>query len=71
MADKRVYAVTMRAQAEMVVWLEGRSAAEAKSLAEAGEYDVMSEWEPRDYSKVRAATAVPSEWPEGQGPSDG
>lgn len=64
---KRVYAVTMRGQAEMVVWVEARSAAGAKLLADAGEYEVMSEWEPRDYSKVRAAKARISDWPGGTG----
>lgn len=61
---KKVYAVTMRGQAEMVVWVEARSAVGAKLLADAGEYDVMTEWTPRDYSKVHAAKARISEWPE-------
>lgn len=62
---KKVYAVTMRGVAEMVVWVEARSAAGAKLLADAGEYDVMSEWAPKDYARVRATKARLSKWPDG------
>lgn len=61
--EKKVYAVTMRGVAEKVVWIEARSAAAAKLLADAGEYEVMTDWEPKDFAKVRATKARLSEWP--------
>jgi hypothetical protein len=63
---KKVYAVTLRARAEMVVWVEAEDVAEAKRLAEESEYDVMTDWAPRDYSTVRAAKARLSKWPGGE-----
>lgn len=61
---KKVYAVTLRSQCEMVVWIEAYSAKGAKVLADAGEYEVMTDWSPVDYWKVRSGRARPSTWPE-------
>lgn len=37
--SKKWYAVTYRGTAEMVVWVEAKSANDAKDMAELGQYD--------------------------------